>query len=542
MKPTMLKALIRKQFMQMFAGLFVDRKTGKNRSVKGSVGFIILYAAVFILLGFSFFATTYSLAAVMIPSGLTWLYFVLMSILTVFLGVFGGVFNTYASLYLSKDNDLLLSMPIPPSAILLSRMISVYAISMLYSSVVYIPAVIAILVIGHPSALSVVNLILLWVMLGFLVHTLVCLFGWVIALISSKLKNNKIITVIFSLVLFGGYYYLCMNSYGFIETIAANSEAIAEGMRKNAYPLYLLGKAAEGEPVPMLISAALIFVLFAVVCFALSRTFIGIATVTASAKKKVYRERTAKQRSLTGAMLVKEWERFSSSATYMLNCGIGLVMLLLLGVASFFFAPHFREELVGPITEALGSPAIAENLFSVGAGVAVLVISSTIDVTSPSVSLEGKSLWIPRSLPLPAADFLRGKLLLHLLLAFPFECIASLCLTISFRLPFYGFLLMFLLASFATAVFAEFGLILNLKRHDFSWTNEVYPIKQSMSVGICLLGGILVSLVIGGIGIVCAIFLTDRIFYLAADLLLGITAFLLYRYLMKNGERLVSAL
>ena len=35
----------------------------------------------------------------------------LMGLLAVFLGAFGSVFNTYSGLYLAKDNDLLLSMP-----------------------------------------------------------------------------------------------------------------------------------------------------------------------------------------------------------------------------------------------------------------------------------------------------------------------------------------------------------------------------------------------------------------------------------------------
>ncbi len=538
----MYKALFKKQFLQLFSSLFVDRKTGKIRSSKGTVGFIILYVVLFAVLGASFYMMTSGLAAVMIPMGLTWLYFVLMSGLTVFLGVFGGVFNTYASLYLAKDNDLLLSMPIPPSAILISRMVGVYAISMMYSSIVYIPAVVAIFVYGHPSPLAVVNLVLLWFLLGFLVHTLVCLFGWLVALVSSKLKNNKIITVVFSLILFGVYYYFCMNSYEFIDMIAVNSQSIADGMKVKAYPLYLFGRAAEGEPIPMLLTAAVILLLFAVVCLALSKTFIGIATVTSSSKKKVYREKAVKQKSLTGAMLAKEWGRFSSSATYMLNCGFSAVMLPLLGIASFFFAPHFREELVGPITELFGTPAAAERLFSAGVGVAVLLLSNMIDVTAPSVSLEGKSLWIPRSLPIPAADILRGKLLLQLVISVPAILIASLCMTISFGLPFYDFFLILLLGSLTSAVLAEIGLLINLKHPDFNWVNEVYPIKQSMSVGISLLGGILLSSVVGGLGIVCAIFLSDLVFFLVGIALFALLSFLLYRYLMQNGERLVSDL
>ena len=42
----------------------------------------------------------------------------LMGLLAILLGAFGSVFNTYSGLYLSKDNDLLLSMPIPVRSIM----------------------------------------------------------------------------------------------------------------------------------------------------------------------------------------------------------------------------------------------------------------------------------------------------------------------------------------------------------------------------------------------------------------------------------------
>ena len=44
--------------------------------------------------------------------------------LPVFLGAFGSVFNTYSSLYLAKDNDLLLSLPIPLRVIMASRLVT----------------------------------------------------------------------------------------------------------------------------------------------------------------------------------------------------------------------------------------------------------------------------------------------------------------------------------------------------------------------------------------------------------------------------------
>ena len=79
-------------------------------------------------------------------AGLDWLYFALMGGIAMLLGAFGSIFNTYAGLYLAKDNDLLLSLPIPVRSIILSRLLSVYLMGLLYSGVVTIPAAIVYLI------------------------------------------------------------------------------------------------------------------------------------------------------------------------------------------------------------------------------------------------------------------------------------------------------------------------------------------------------------------------------------------------------------
>ena len=55
---------------------------------------------------------------------------------------FGSVFNTDAGLYLLKDNNSLLAMPIPVAALVGSHLIGVYLMGLLYSVVVIFPAII----------------------------------------------------------------------------------------------------------------------------------------------------------------------------------------------------------------------------------------------------------------------------------------------------------------------------------------------------------------------------------------------------------------
>ena len=106
----MTKALFRKQMMEVFSWLYKDRKSGKLRSAKGILVYGILYLFLFGFLGFVFYNIADMLCEPLVTAGMGWFYWCLMGLVTIFLGVFGSVFNTYSSLYAAKDNDFLLSM------------------------------------------------------------------------------------------------------------------------------------------------------------------------------------------------------------------------------------------------------------------------------------------------------------------------------------------------------------------------------------------------------------------------------------------------
>ena len=128
----MTRALLRKQLMEVFSWLYRDKKSGKHRSVKGVVGWGLLYLLLFAFLGVMFGGAAVTLCGPLLTEKMGWLYWCLMGLIAIFFGVFGSVFNTYSSLYQAKDNDMLLSMPIPTSKILLIRLSGIYAMGLMY--------------------------------------------------------------------------------------------------------------------------------------------------------------------------------------------------------------------------------------------------------------------------------------------------------------------------------------------------------------------------------------------------------------------------
>ena len=135
----MTKALFKKQMMEVFSWVYRNKKSGKNRSRQGLAAYILLYLFIFAFLGSVFYKVADMLCAPLAGAGLGWLYFALMGLIAVALGVFGSVFSTYSSLYMAKDNDFLLSMPIPAPKILLIRLAGVFAMGLLYELIVMIP-------------------------------------------------------------------------------------------------------------------------------------------------------------------------------------------------------------------------------------------------------------------------------------------------------------------------------------------------------------------------------------------------------------------
>ena len=90
----MIKTLFKKQMMETFSWLYRNRKTGKNRTVGGAVAFGLLYLGIFAILGFVFYGMAEILCQPLVDVGLGWLFFAIMGLIAVAMGVFGSVFNT----------------------------------------------------------------------------------------------------------------------------------------------------------------------------------------------------------------------------------------------------------------------------------------------------------------------------------------------------------------------------------------------------------------------------------------------------------------
>ena len=474
----MLKILLKKQLTEVFRSFYYNPKKNTARTRAATVGMVVLYALLMVfVIGGMFAVLGWVTCGPLAEAGVGWLYFILFGLAALLFGTLGSVFSTFSGLYLSKDNDLLLAMPIPVRTILLARVLNVYLIGLLYVVPVLLPATVIYWIFGVCSVGTVLGGLLLLVLVSLIVLLLSCLLGWVVAKLSLRLKSKSFVVVLIALAGIGVYYFLYFKAQALLRELVANAAVYGAKVKGSVYVLYLFGRIGEGDWLGALLWTAGIALLTVPVWLLLHRTFLKIATATAAQKKAVYREKAARQGSADRALLVRELRRFASSANVMLNCGLSVFLLPLAGVALLIYGGQ-----LGPVLNGLLGAGTASVLLCA----ALCMLSSMLELSAVSVSLEGSALWLAQSLPVTPWQVLRAKLRAHLLLCLPL-IFAAVCGAIAIEATLPLRLLTVGVALLAALLGALFGQFMNLHLPVLRWTSEMSVVKQSGSVGLTLL-------------------------------------------------------
>ena len=226
--------------------------------------YAVLLVYVFGVFSFLFYGTADMLFGSFVPMGLAWLVFALLGIAATGFGVLGTVFLANSMLYNAKDNDLLLSMPIKPSNIIISRVFTIYIMDFFYEAMIMLPCFAAYIVRGNVSFGIIFGALVLLLALPLPALAISLVLGFIVALFSGRVKNKSLVTMIISVAFIIVYFYVIMQVENYIAMLVSNGEAIGAGIKTFVYPLYSMGLAGTGDLLHLLI-----FTLFSVALFAI---------------------------------------------------------------------------------------------------------------------------------------------------------------------------------------------------------------------------------------------------------------------------------
>ncbi|MGN1189465.1 MAG: hypothetical protein ACI4SL_03615, partial [Candidatus Ornithospirochaeta sp.] len=240
---------------------------------------------------------------------------------------------------------------------------------------------------------------------------------------------------------------------------------------------------------------------------------------------------SGKRSSLYWAVWKMEGSRFISLPTYTLNAGLGIIIMPVVLVILIFkigslkpFLDMINSTEYGPLIPMVCSTMMA-TIVSMDCG------------SAPSMSLEGKSIWILQSSPVGASTIMRGKIDFH----FTINVIPA------FILAFFGSIILglgaidVLLVTIYTIAFtylvSSFGMMIGTIRANLNWTNPVIPIKQSMAVMITLFGGWILALLYPASWYLMRSFMPPIVWKIVMTLLIVIMDGVCYRWCVTKGAK-----
>lgn len=423
-----------------------------------------------------------------------------------------------------SDFDLLMSLPLTPRVIIASKLFSLYLLNLLFSVFALLPAML--LYCWHlqnywallGSILVVPFVPLLPLLLGLLLTT-------VISLIASNFRHQQLVVVLLSLggviALFAGSLSVTGYDNSELDQLLRSALVQLEG----TYPLLRwIKEGFSGQPLLLLLFIFLSIVPTSLFLLVLDRYYLEINTrLTIRVKKSIFKLETFKQRNIFLSLLEKELRLCFSSALYVTNSVIGVILFLAAAISFPFLTDQMAAALPAgfSIEQFLPWLPYLPCLF--------LGITTT---TSAAISMEGKNYWQYASMPVSVGKIYRAKLAINLLLFLPPLWLGCLILAVTFSLSALSSLFLFLLPTSFCLFICTLSLKFNQRYPNFNWMNEQQVIKQSLPVFLTMIVGLISTLVSVGLAFIIGNF---TIAVIGTSSLLLLISLVTWRSLQKKN-------
>lgn len=398
--------------------------------------------------------------------------------------LFTSIYKSQGILFSFKDYDLLASLPIKKSYILISKMVYLLVINYFFSLFILLPSAIIYYKYTSVSLLFFVNILLIFLVLPLVPIVISSILAFGISYISSRMKHKNLIIILGTLGIVFLMLVISFKSGDLVQTLIMNSQSISEGILK-IYPpaIWVVRGLTNNNFLYILLFIAYSLLVFSLFIIVFNKSFNKIsARLQESYKKANYEVKEMKSSSQLVALIKKEIKRYFASPIYVVNTIIGPLLLIGMSIATIFLG----DKVILSILEV---DVIKEliPIFIIVVVCGTLTLSCT---TNSSISLEGKNLWILKSSPINPIEIFKAKIIMNLILILPSVIIADIIFSISLNLLLSQFIWLLLISSIYSFIVPILGLIVNLYFPNLNWVSETAVVKQSASVLVQMLIGV----------------------------------------------------
>lgn len=531
----MIRKLLKIRTQALLSSIFSGTKTQqKSKGFWWGIGILLLavfisYGAVVEMLFERFVEPFYT-------GQLNALYYSVVALFIFGVSVVVNIFMVQSQLFESKDVNILLSLPIKVSSILYSRMLGLLLFIYLIEAIIGIPAIVALNRCGDGiEAREIVFYMISLILLGGLSLAVSCLLGYLVTKITAHTLHRNAFQAVLLVIILLAFTAVVFVSNNSLIAITGNADKVESVFKKFFYPIYCFGEGCvrggiRSFVIFVVVSAAAL-VLVSVV---LSKSFLKIVNTSHRLTVKEYDSLSIKRTSTMHALVKKELKLIFSDAMYLINASLGNIICIILSILVIV-----KKDL---LVQAIGTGS-KESLFPALLVIILCLLNVLNVISAPSVSLEGESLWLPKSLPLSGRTVLLSKALAHCTVCIPTTLIAAIIMNVQFDMS-VTYRIYSLITPMCTIGFmALLGVVLNLKYPNFTFVNVTAAVKQSISV---LIAMIVPAIVLGILTAIFLVVLKDviaaSVFFALLTILLIVAILILYGFINRNGDRLFTKL
>ncbi len=524
-----LKLLLKVEFKHILNSL--HSKTAKDANGrKKSIAFKVIIA--FSMVMIMFYAIMYSfmmgdaftkINALELLPGLMMTACCLIILFTTIYKIKGTVFGF-------NDYDLLMSLPVKTSIIVVSRLTILYSINFVFCLFLMLPAGGVYIYYAKPDITFYIGYILTFLFVPMVPIVAASIIGLIIHLAAARFKHKNAVNLFITLSFFMLIMYVSFSQKNIVINMADIGQSIMN-MVNRFYPLakmYTNG-VCKSDFISLIVFITVSFSAFAVFVFFVGKKFKLINTlISASKTTSNYKLTSLSVSSPFAALYKRELKRYFSSVNYVLNTGVGFLLFTMASVALIFTGADKLEQLSG-------IPGMVDIINKAGPiAISVFVVLSC--TTACAISIEGKNLWIIKCMPVHTKTIFLSKLAVNLTLSIPAIAINSSIFSAVFKFSFGQTVLMFLVPAVYALYTGLMGLAVNIAYPNFTWSNEITVIKQSAAVILAMIFGIL-SVAIPLIILFTVDGINAKVLTYATFVLLLAVDSALYRYLMTGGVK-----
>lgn len=467
-----------------------SKDKAKLRYAKNSlIGQVILYVIL------TLYATLFSVGIA--SSGQAKVIPELCAILLFFMPFMFTLFKANGYLFGFKEYDMIMSMPFEVKSIVSSKFWYMYIKSIPMYALISLSMIIGYAFGGYLTFWSFISWIVITFTYPLIPMIIASALGAVTVRIGAKFKYKSIVQALLTAILIIPIFF----SRYFIENTVRNDEmeeviySISAGIKNTSSYIPFAGSFSEAIN-DGIISSLLLLVASTIIIYELFFVLISKfyrkmnSQLSSGTNSKKYVLTSQAQNSIVKSVAFKEFKRMTGSSVYLVNAGLGQIMVTIFGIAMLILKPDvvIKSMLQGaPIEASVLFPALP-ILFYFFLGM--------VPTTACSPSLEGKNYWIMKTLPISPMEDCKGKILFNLYMSIPFAVFATISASICFRVSVID-AIMSIIALCSLCVFSTIsGLRSGLKHRRLDWENEIEVIKQGMAVSMYIIPHIIIGLIL----------------------------------------------